>query len=97
MITAKQRKYLKSIANTLEPKINVGKNSITDSVIDQIDQILKANEIVKIKVLNNNLDDQDEMVQILLDRLKANFVSHVGSKITLYRPSENKIIEFPKK
>lgn len=96
MINAKQRKHLKSIANTLEPKINVGKNSISDNVIAQIDQILEANEIVKIKVLNNNLDDQDEMVQVLLEKLNAEFVSHVGSKITLYRKSDNKLIDLPR-
>lgn len=96
MISSKQRSFLKGIANSLEPKINVGKNSITDSVIDQINQILEANEIVKIKILNNNMDDQEEMVEILLDKLKANFVSHVGSKITLYRPSKKKIIQLPK-
>ncbi|NLW53050.1 MAG: ribosome assembly RNA-binding protein YhbY [Tissierellia bacterium] len=96
MINAKQRKHLKSIANTLEPKINVGKNSISDNVIAQIDQILEANEIVKIKVLNNNLDDQDEMVQVLLEKLNAEFISHVGSKITLYRKSDNKLIDLPR-
>lgn len=96
MINAKQRKHLKSIANTLDPKINVGKNSLTENVIAQIDQILEANEIVKIKVLNNNLDDQEEMVQILIEKLNAEFVSHVGSKITLYRKSDNKLIELPR-
>lgn len=96
MINAKQRKHLKSIANTLEPKINVGKNSISNNVIAQIDQILEANEIVKIKVLNNNLDDQDEMVQVLLEKLNAEFISHVGSKITLYRKSDNKLIDLPR-
>lgn len=96
MISPKQRKHLKSLANTLEPKINIGKNSITDNVISQIDQILEANELVKIKVLNNNLDDQEELVQILLEKLNAEFVSHLGSKITIYRQSKDKIIEFPK-
>lgn len=95
MINSKQRSYLKGIANTLESKINIGKNSLTENVIDQIDQILEANEIVKINVLNNNLDDQEEMVQELLEALNAEFVSHLGSKITLYRPSKKKIIQLP--
>lgn len=95
MINSKQRSFLKGIANTLEPKINIGKNSLTDNVINQIDQILEANEIVKINVLNNNLDDQEEMVQELLEALNAQFVSHLGSKITLYRESKKKIIDLP--
>lgn len=96
MINSKQRSYLKGIANTLDPKINIGKNSITDNVIDQINQILEANEIVKIKILNNNLDDQNLIVDELVAALNAEFVSHIGSKITLYRPSKNKLIDLPK-
>lgn len=95
MINSKQRSFLKGIANTLDAKINVGKNSLTENVIKQIDQILEANEIVKINVLNNNLDDQEEMVKELIEELDAEFVSHLGSKITLYRPSKKKIIKLP--
>ncbi|MDO5027303.1 MAG: ribosome assembly RNA-binding protein YhbY [Tissierellia bacterium] len=95
MINSKQRSYLKGIANTLEAKINVGKNSLTENVVKQIDQILEANEIVKIKVLNNNLDDQDQMIEELIQALDAEFVSHLGSKITLYRQSKKKIIQLP--
>lgn len=95
MINSKQRSHLKSIANLLDAKINVGKNSLTEPVIKQINQILDANEIVKINVLNNNLDDQDQMIAELLEVLDADFVSHVGSKITLYRKSKKNIIELP--
>lgn len=95
MINSKQRSFLKGIANTLEAKINIGKNSLSDNVISQINQILDANEIVKINVLSNNLDDQEEMVKELIERLNAEFVSHLGSKITLYRPSKKNIIELP--
>lgn len=95
MITPRQRKYLKSLANTLDVKIIIGKNSLTSSVIDAIGQALDANEIVKIKVLNNNLDDQNILVEQILSKLNCEFVSHLGSKIVIYRQSEKKIIEFP--
>ena len=95
MINSRQRSYLKGIANRLEAKINIGKNSLSPNVISQIDQILEANEIVKINVLNNNIDDQEEMVQDLLEALNADFVSHLGSKITLYRKSDKNIIGLP--
>lgn len=95
MINSKQRSYLKSIANTLEAKINIGKNGLSENAIAQVDQILEANEIVKINVLNNNMDDQNDLVASLIDALDAEFVSHLGSKITLYRPSKKKIIQLP--
>lgn len=96
MITPKQRKYLKSLAQHLQPKIIIGKNSLTDTVFKQIDDTLKANELVKIKILSNNLDDHDEIVQEVLETLSAEFVSHLGSKFVIYRQSKEKLIEFPK-
>lgn len=95
MINPKQRKYLKSLANTLEPKVIIGKNGISDNLIKQIHDTLNANELVKIKILNNNLDDQDELVQTILEKLSADFVSHVGSKFVIYRESKEKIIKLP--
>ncbi|MDU6064618.1 MAG: YhbY family RNA-binding protein, partial [Anaerococcus sp.] len=34
MISGKQRSYLKSLAHDLKPIINIGKNSLTDEVIE---------------------------------------------------------------
>lgn len=95
MISPKQRKFLKSMANTLEPKIIIGKNGLSDNLYKQIHDTLNANELVKIKILNNNLDDHDEMIQKILEKLSAEFVSHVGSKFVIYRESKEKIIELP--
>lgn len=95
MINPKQRKFLKSMANTLEPKIIIGKNGLSDNLYKQIHDTLNANELVKIKILNNNLDDHDEMIQKILEKLSAEFVSHVGSKFVIYRESKEKIIKLP--
>ncbi|MGF0040358.1 YhbY family RNA-binding protein [Peptoniphilaceae bacterium SGI.131] len=95
MINSKQRSFLKSMANTMEAKLNIGKNSLSDAVIKQLDDILNAHEIVKVKILNNNMDDQDLLIQEIIKRLGADFVSHVGSKFVLYRKSDKEIIELP--
>lgn len=95
MITSKQRSYLKSLANTMQPKVIIGKNSLTETVLKQIDDTLKAGELVKIKILNNNLDDHNEIVQAILKELNCEFVSHLGSKFVVYRESEDKLIQFP--
>lgn len=91
MITGKQRAKLKSESHDFKPVINIGKNSLTEETIKAIDEALEARELIKIKVLNNNLDDQDEIVETLLNELKAEFVNHLGSIITIYRKNdENK-------
>lgn len=95
MLNSRQRKYLKSLANTANPKIIIGKNGITDNLIIQIDDTLEASELVKLKILNNNLDDHDELIKEILERTNSDFVSHVGSKFTIFRQSKNNIIQLP--
>lgn len=95
MINSKQRKHLKSLANTMDSKVIIGKNGITENLLTQIDDTLEANELVKIKILNNNLDDHNDLIQEILKELNAEFVSHLGNKFVIYRQSEDKIITLP--
>lgn len=95
MINSKQRKYLKSLANTIDPKIIIGKNGISENLLTQIDDTLEANEIVKIKILKNNLDDDQETIDNIIEKLNCEFVSHMGSKFVIYRQSKDKIITLP--
>lgn len=94
MISGKQRSYLKSLAHDLKPIINIGKNSLTDEVIEAIDEALEKRELIKIKILNNNLDDNDEIVDEVIERLDCEFVSRLGNIFTIYRESKkNKKID----
>ncbi len=96
MINSKQRKHLKSLANTMDVKVIIGKNSVSETVLKQIDDTLNANELVKVKILNNNLDDHNEIVSYIIDQLDCEFVSHLGNKFVVYRESEDKLIDLPK-
>lgn len=94
MISGKQRSYLKSLAHDLKPIVNIGKNSLTDEVLTSIDEALEKRELIKIKILNNNLDDNDEIVDEVIEKLNCEFVSHLGNIFTIYRESKkNKKID----
>ncbi|MBU5256757.1 MULTISPECIES: ribosome assembly RNA-binding protein YhbY [Tissierella] len=96
MLTGKQRSYLKSIANTMEPIFQVGKNGITENFIKQVDDALEARELIKIKVLNNSLLDATEVANQISEEIDAEFVQSIGNKFVLYKESkENKKIELP--
>ncbi|MGO3017919.1 MAG: ribosome assembly RNA-binding protein YhbY [Anaerococcus sp.] len=92
MLTGKQRAKLKKIAHNEQPIINIGKNSVTDELIHAIDEALEKRELIKIKILNNNLDDPNYIIEIILERLNAEFVSYLGNIVTIYRQSEEKKI-----
>lgn len=89
MLTGKQRAMLKAESHDYKPVINIGKFSLTDDVIKATDEALEARELIKIKILNNNMDDPKDILSELLDKLNAEFVNHVGNIITIYRKNDD--------
>jgi RNA-binding protein len=97
MITGKQRSYLKSLANGIDPIFQLGKNGLTENFIHQVDDALNARELVKINVLKNSSEDITEVASSLSEELGAEFVQSIGRKFVLYRKSEeNQKIVLPK-
>lgn len=90
MINPKQRAFLKSISHSIEPIMNIGKFGVNDETIRQLDLALEKREIVKIKILNNNLDDHEEIIKFVLEKSRAEFVSHIGNKFVIYRQKRKK-------
>ncbi len=96
MLTGNQRSYLKGMANNIDPILQIGKKGITENFVNQVDEALEAREIIKIKVLDNSFLEPKKVANELCTLTDAEFVQSIGSKITLYRESEeNKTIELP--
>ena len=88
-MTSKQRAYLKSIAMTTEPILQIGKSSLTPENTKAIEEALNARELIKINVLQNCADDPNEMAQILAERTRSQVVQVIGKKIVLYKESKD--------
>lgn len=97
-MTTKQRAYLKSLAMTMDPIFQVGKNSMTPEFTNAIAEALEARELIKISVLKNCADDPKELAQLLAERTRSQVVQVIGKKIVLYKEGKdkNKKIELPK-
>lgn len=94
-MNSSQRAYLRSLANSIEPIIHIGKQGITEGIIAQADEALNAREIIKGTVQQNAELTAKEAVQKLCASLKAESVQAIGRKFVLYRESkENKKIFF---
>jgi RNA-binding protein len=89
-LTSKQRAQLRSMANTIDPIITVGKGGISDELVKQVRDALEARELIKGKVLENSEFDAREACEILAQRAAAAEVQVIGSKFVLYRPSHRK-------
>ena len=88
MLTSKQRAYLRGLGNTLEPIFLIGKGGVSDTMIKEIDAALEARELIKLKILNNSLEDPREASNQIADAIGADVVQVIGGKFILYRPSQ---------
>ena len=88
-MTTKQRAYLKSLAMTMEPIFQVGKNSITPELVGAVSEALAARELIKISVLQNCLDDPKELAAMIAERTRAQVVQVIGKKIVLYKEGKD--------
>lgn len=89
-MTTKQRAYLKSLAMTMDPIFQVGKNSITPELTNAIAEALEARELIKISVLKNCIDDPREIAELIAERTRSQVVQVIGKKIVLYKEGKDK-------
>ena len=91
MLTSKQRAYLRSLAVNEDTILMVGKSGMSPEVIKQADDALEARELVKGKVLDNNIDyDAKTAAEELAKATRSEVVQVIGTKFVLYRESHSK-------
>lgn len=89
-MTSKQRAYLKSLASNLNPIFQVGKSSLTPELTEAIGEAFNNNELIKIAVLKNCLDDPRAIGEVVAERTNSQLVQVIGKKIVLYKPDKDK-------
>lgn len=88
-MTSKQRAYLKGLAMNMNPVFQIGKSSVTPELVQALDDVLEARELIKVTVLNNCMDDPRELAETVAGRTRSEVVQVIGKKIVLYRPAKN--------
>ena len=85
MLNSKDRAYLRSLANTIEPILQIGKSGINNNLIKQVNDALEARELIKITVLETAPEDANDVAIELSNSTNSIVVQVLGRKITLYR------------
>ena len=84
-MTTKQRAALRSMCNTMEPVLQIGKDGITDNVVKQCWDALEARELIKVTVQQNCPLTAREACGELCERVHAEPVQVIGSRFVIYR------------
>ena len=84
MLTSKQRAQLRGLASTEDTIVHIGKGGITENIIIQMNDALKAREPVKGRV------PESSRLTARAATWRAEPVQGIGSKCVLYKPNEQK-------
>jgi len=85
MLTSADRKALKARAHKLEPAVLIGTNGLTDEVVNEVDQALKAHELIKVRAPGLERDQREVAFQALCERTGAEAVQAIGKVCVIYR------------
>lgn len=88
MLTSKQRAYLRSLANSTDTILMVGKGGMSDQIIKQAQDALKARELIKGRVLETADTTPKAAAEEIAQQVKADVVQVIGSKFVLYKRNE---------
>lgn len=89
-MTSKQRAYLRSLANSIDPIFQIGKAGLSENLLKQLDDAIEARELIKINVLESSGEDVKALGNEIADSINAICVQTMGNKI-LYIELERKI------
>ncbi|WP_263841421.1 YhbY family RNA-binding protein [Salinibacter sp.] len=86
-LTSRQRAHLRSEAHGQDPLVHIGKEGVTDAVMQAVEEAFNTRELVTIRVLDNAPRPVREVAEAVADALEdARVVRTIGGTALFYRP-----------
>lgn len=95
MLTGKQKSYLRKLAQTENAIFQIGKDGLSDNLIETVSLALAKRELVKVNVLKTAPADLKETAFDLAMHTKSEVVQIIGRTIILYKRAKNQKIILP--
>jgi len=96
-LTGKQKSFLRSMGMTLDPVLMIGKEGVTPTVVQSAAEVIKKRELIKVRVLQNCMEEPKDAITTLAERTDANLVQVIGHNGLLFKRNFDKPkIELPK-
>ncbi|MDQ1251912.1 MAG: RNA-binding protein [Euryarchaeota archaeon] len=84
----KEKLYqLKSEAHQISPILNIGKNGVTDALIEELNKQIKANRLVKVRILKSAEEEKDlkAIAEEIAEATRSTLIEVRGRTVVLYR------------
>jgi len=86
-LTGKQKRQLRSLGQTLDAALMIGKAGLTPQIIEQVQQLLLERELIKLRLTGPAGDVRKLMAAELEESTDATCAGIVGKTILLYKPN----------
>jgi RNA-binding protein len=97
LLNGKRRKYLRGLAQKLDPLIIIGKGGVSDALIHATKEALADHELIKIR-FNEFKTEKKELTALLSQKTESQVAGMIGHVAILYRQQddeEKRQIYFP--
>ena len=75
-------------ANGIETIFQIGKDGVGENLINQIEDALRARELIKLRVLENSLLTPKEAAEEICLKTGAESVQVIGTRFVIYKRNE---------
>ena len=92
MITSKIKRRIKSELSTEKPTIWIGKDGASQQILNEISRQLEKREMVKIKILQTALGEEEtkNLASKAVEKTNSTLIDIRGHTIILYKPRKRK-------
>lgn len=92
MLTGKQKRFLRAMGAIMDPIVQIGKAGVAEPVVAGARDAIRANELVKVRVLTNSPEEPKDAIAELAEATEAELVQVIGRNGLLYKKNEEKPI-----
>lgn len=89
-LTSKRRAYLRKKAHDLDALVRIGKEGVTDNLIQSILDAIESRELMKVKILQNCEEEKMEIMEQLSQCKEFEVVGIIGRTIILFKENKDK-------
>ncbi|MDP5030275.1 MAG: ribosome assembly RNA-binding protein YhbY [Paraglaciecola sp.] len=96
-LSNKQKQHLKGLAHSLKPVVQLGQHGLTEGVLAEIEGALAHHELIKVKVPTDDREEKKLIMDTIVRETKSIKLQVIGHILIIYRQSDDRKIELPKK
>ena len=95
-LTGKQKRFLRAEGSRRDLVVNIGKEGVTPALLQSTRDVIKKQELIKVRVQRNAPEEPRTLIEMLAERSDADLVQLIGRNALLWKRNfERPKIELP--